>query len=65
VKDFAFKIHILAGDLERVVVGPVDVNSGDNGGLNGSGSDSDGGAPPYLDWDLDRVLYEVCLRTIC
>jgi hypothetical protein len=58
-KDFAFKIHDLAGDLERVVVSPHDHDDdSDNGGfvgddygsLDGSGSDydSNGGAPPVV-----------------
>jgi hypothetical protein len=48
VKDYAFKINVLVGDLERGVLAPVDDDGGDNGGLDvsGSGSDSDGGAPP-------------------
>jgi hypothetical protein len=50
VKDYAFKIHILAGNLERGVLAPVDNEDGDDGSLDGygSGSDSnsDGGAPP-------------------
>jgi hypothetical protein len=50
--DYAFKINILAGDLERGVPAPVDDDDGDDGSLDGSstgsgsGSDSDGGAPP-------------------
>jgi hypothetical protein len=45
VKDYAFKINILVGDLERGVLAPVDEDGGDNGGLDVSifGSDSDGG----------------------
>jgi hypothetical protein len=39
VKDYAFKIHILAGDLERGVLAPVDDDDGDDGSF-------DGGAPP-------------------
>jgi hypothetical protein len=50
IKDYAFKINVLVGDLERGVLAPVDDDGGDDGGLNvsgsGSGSDSDGGAPP-------------------
>jgi hypothetical protein len=50
VKDYAFKIIVLVGDLERGVLAPVDDDDGDDGGLDvsGSGSDSnsDGGAPP-------------------
>jgi hypothetical protein len=40
VKDYAFKINMLARDLERRVLAP-------DGSLDGSGSnsDSDGGAP--------------------
>jgi hypothetical protein len=43
VKDYIFKINILAGDLERGVLAPVDDNGGDDGSLDSSGSD--GGAP--------------------
>jgi hypothetical protein len=50
VKDYAFKINILVGDLERGVLAPVDDDGGDNGDLyvSGSSSDSDGGAPPAV-----------------
>jgi hypothetical protein len=52
MKDYAFKINILAGDLERGVLAPVDDDGGDNGSLDGSGygsdSNSDGGAPPAV-----------------
>jgi hypothetical protein len=52
VKDYAFKINVLVGDLERGVLVAVDKDSGDNGGLDvsgsGSNSDSDGGAPPVV-----------------
>jgi hypothetical protein len=52
VKDYAFKINVLFGDLERGVLAPVDDDGGDDGGLDvsgsGSGSDSDGGAPPAV-----------------
>jgi hypothetical protein len=44
VKDYAFKINVLVGDLESGVLAPVDDDSGDDGGLDVS--DSDGGAPP-------------------
>jgi hypothetical protein len=51
MKDFAFIIHVLNGDIERVVAGPSDdddscnggIDSGDDGGHDGSGSDSDDG----------------------
>jgi hypothetical protein len=49
VMDYAFKVNVLAGHLEREVVPPDD---DDDGGLDvsssgsDSGSDSDGGAPP-------------------
>jgi hypothetical protein len=50
VKDYAFKINILVGNLERGVLAPVgddgNNDSGEDGSLDGSGSDSDGGAPP-------------------
>jgi hypothetical protein len=48
VKDYAFKINIFAGDLERGALSHVDDDGGDDGNLDGSGSgsDSDGGAPP-------------------
>jgi hypothetical protein len=51
VKDYAFKINVLVGDLERGVLAPVDDNDSDDGGLDVSGSgscsgsDTDGGAP--------------------
>jgi hypothetical protein len=51
VKDYAFKINVLVGDLDRGVLAPVDDDGGDDGGLDvsssssGFGSDSDGGAP--------------------
>jgi hypothetical protein len=55
MKDYAFKIIVFVGDLERGVLAPVDDDGGDDGGLDvsgfGSGSDSDsdsnsdGGAP--------------------
>jgi hypothetical protein len=47
VMDYAFKINILVGEMERGVP-PIY----DDGGLDvsgsGSGSDSDGGAPPMV-----------------
>jgi hypothetical protein len=49
--DYAFKVNVLAGQLEREVVPPV-YDDDDDGGLDicsfGSDSDSDseGGAPP-------------------
>jgi hypothetical protein len=54
VKDYAFKINVLVGDLERGVLAPVDDDGDDDGNLDvsgsGSGSDSDsgGGAPPAV-----------------
>jgi hypothetical protein len=50
VKDYAFKINVLVGDLERGVLAPVDDDGGDDGGLDvsGSSSDSDGWAPPAV-----------------
>jgi hypothetical protein len=54
VTDYAFKINVLVGDLERGVLPPVDDDSGDDGGLDvsragsGFGSDSDSGAPPAV-----------------
>jgi hypothetical protein len=47
VKDYAFKINILVGDLERGVLTPVIDDDSDDGSLDdsGSGSDSDSGAP--------------------
>jgi hypothetical protein len=50
VKDYAFKINVLVGDLERGVLAPVDDDGDDDGGLDisGSGSDYDGGAPPAV-----------------
>jgi hypothetical protein len=48
VMDYAFKVNVLAGNLEREVVPPVYDDEDDDGGLDvsSSGSDSDGGAPP-------------------
>jgi hypothetical protein len=50
VKDYAFKINVLVGDLERGVLAPIDDDDDDDGSLDisgsGSDSDSDGGAPP-------------------
>jgi hypothetical protein len=48
MKDYAFKINILVGDLEREVLAPVDDDGDDNGRIDGSSSDSDSdsGAPP-------------------
>jgi hypothetical protein len=49
--DYAFKVNVLAGQLEREVVPPIYNDDDDDGGLNvshsGSDSDSDsnGGAP--------------------
>jgi hypothetical protein len=50
VKDYAFKIYVLVGDLKRGVLAPVDDDDGDDGGLDisGSGSNSDGGASPTV-----------------
>jgi hypothetical protein len=53
VMDYAFKINILVGEMERGVLPPVyDDDDYDDGGLDvsgsGSGSDSDGGAPPMV-----------------
>jgi hypothetical protein len=39
MKDHTFTIYILAGDLERGVLAPVDDESGDDGSLDGSSSD--------------------------
>jgi hypothetical protein len=49
--DYAFKINVLAGELERGVLPPVyDDDDDDDGGLDVSGSDSDsnGGASPAV-----------------
>jgi hypothetical protein len=50
VMDYAFKINVLAGELERGLLPPIYDDGDDDGGLNVSGSDSDsdsdGGAPP-------------------
>jgi hypothetical protein len=53
VKDFAFKIHELVGDIKRVLVGIGDdgdnndegFDSSDYRSLDSSSSDSNGGAP--------------------
>jgi hypothetical protein len=52
VMDYAFKVNVLAGNLEREVVPPVYYDNDDDGGLDvsssgsDSDSDSDDGAPP-------------------
>jgi hypothetical protein len=48
VMDYAFKINVLVGDLERGVLPPVDDDNSDDGGLDFSGSDFDGGAPSVV-----------------
>jgi hypothetical protein len=50
VKGYAFKINILAGDLERGVLAPDDDDDDCDGSLDGSGSGSDsgGGALPAV-----------------
>jgi hypothetical protein len=52
VKDYAFKIHILVGDLERGMLAPINDDGGDDGSLDGSspgsGSSSDCGVPPAV-----------------
>jgi hypothetical protein len=48
VKDYAFKINILVVDLESGVIAHVDDDDDDDGSLDGSDSDSDGGAPPVV-----------------
>jgi hypothetical protein len=48
VKDYAFKINILVGDLERGVLAPVDDDGNDDCGLDVSGSGSNGGAPSVV-----------------
>jgi hypothetical protein len=54
VMDYAFKINVLAGELERGVQPPIyddddgglDVSGSDTSSGSGSDSDSDSGAPP-------------------
>jgi hypothetical protein len=49
VMDYAFKVNVLAGHLEREVVPPDDDDDGgldDSSSGSDSDSDSDGGAPP-------------------
>jgi hypothetical protein len=50
VMDYAFKVNVFAGNLEREVVPPPVYDDGGGGGLDVSSSDSDfdsdGGAPP-------------------
>jgi hypothetical protein len=46
VKDYAFKINILVGDLKRGVLAPYSLDGSGSG--SGSGSNSDGGAPPVV-----------------
>jgi hypothetical protein len=54
VMDYAFKVNVLDGSLEREVVPPVYDNDDDDGGLDvsrsgsDSDSDSDSGAPPAV-----------------
>jgi hypothetical protein len=43
VKDYAFRINVLVGDLERGVLAPVDDDNDNDGGLDVSGSGSDSG----------------------
>jgi hypothetical protein len=42
VKDYAFRINVLVGDLERGVLAPVDDDNDNDGGLDVSGSGSGG-----------------------
>jgi hypothetical protein len=60
VKDYAFKINILVGDLQRGVLTPVDNDGGDDGSLDGSGSDSDGGPPPAATTSCVFVPLLIC-----
>jgi hypothetical protein len=54
MKDNAFKINVLVGDLERGVLAPVgdvgglDVSDSGSGSNSDSDSDSDGGALPVV-----------------
>jgi hypothetical protein len=55
VMDYAFKVNVLAGKLEREVVPPVYNDDDDDDGVldvsssgSESDSDSDGGAPPMV-----------------
>jgi hypothetical protein len=54
IKVFAFKIHILAGDLERGVLDPVDDDGGDDGGFD----DSDDGDLDCFSSDSDVGLLQ-------
>jgi hypothetical protein len=69
MNDYAFKINILVGDLERGVLAPVDDDGGDNGGddgsLNGSGSDSDGGAPPVVTISAQLICSSINVFFLC
>jgi hypothetical protein len=49
VKEYIFKINILAGDLERGVLALVNDDGDDDGSLDGSGS----GSGPSSDFDSD------------
>jgi hypothetical protein len=48
VKDYAFKINVLVGDLERGVLAPVDDDGGDDGALDVSGSDFGSDSTPTV-----------------
>jgi hypothetical protein len=67
VKDYALKINILAGDLERGLLAPVDDDGGEDGSLDGSGSDSDsnGGAPPTATTSAYLIFSSVNVFLLC
>jgi hypothetical protein len=55
VIDYAFKVNVLAGKLEREVVPPVYDDDDDDGGLDVSSSGSDSDSDPtvgLLRWQL-------------
>jgi hypothetical protein len=69
MKDYAFKINILAGDLERGVLAPVDDDGGDNGSLDSSGygsdSNSDSGASPAVTTSAKLICSSVHVFLLC
>jgi hypothetical protein len=71
VKDYALKINILAGDLERGLLAPVDDDGGEDGSLDGSGSgsgsdsDSNGGAPPTTTTSAYLICSSVNVFLLC
>jgi hypothetical protein len=79
VKDYAFKINILAGDLWRGVLAPAGDDSGDDSSFDGSGtgsgsdsgsssssdSDSDDGVPPAATTSAKLICSSVNVFLLC